>query len=170
MKHTHTHRLLSRRNCVALLMSAALAAPCLAFAAPSAPVQVRNAWIRWLPAGLPAGGYMQLQNQSARPIDLIGASSPDYGRVMLHHSVMKDGTMQMLPVARLTIPAGGDFEFKPGGYHIMLMQPVHAVKPGDQVAVTLRFAGGSPMTVHFLVRKADATGGMRSMPMGGDKH
>ena len=35
---------------------------------------------------------------------------------MLHHSVMKDGAIQILPVARTTIPAGGDFEFKPSGY------------------------------------------------------
>lgn len=170
MTHAHTHQLLSRRSWAALLAGAALAAPCFAFAATSAPVQVRDAWIRWLPAGLPAGGYMHLKNESARPIDLIGATSPDYGRVMLHHSVMKSGTMQMLPVARITIPAGGDFEFKPGGYHIMLMQPVHPVKPGDQVSVTLQFAGGSTMKVHFLVRNANGTSGMGSMPMRGDKH
>ena len=162
--------IVSRRRWLALLAGATLAVPGLAFAASTAPVQARDTWIRGLPAGLPAGGYLELHNPSAKPVELIGASSPDYGRVMLHHSVMKDGTMQMLPVARITIPAGGDFAFKPGAYHIMLMQPRHAVKPGDEVPVTLKFAGGESLEVRFIVRKPDAGGGMGSMPMSGGKH
>lgn len=170
MNPSRMHCVVSRRRWLVLFAAATLAAPGLAFAASTAPVQVRDAWIRWLPAGLPAGGYMQLHNPSGKPVELIGASSPDYGSVMLHHSVMKRGTMQMLPVTKIVIPAGGDFEFKPGAYHIMLMQPRHAVKPGDEVPVTLQFAGGASLEVRFVVRKPDAGGGMGSMPMSGGKH
>ena len=167
-----TYSPVSRRWWLALLAGVTLAAPSIAgAAAPSrAPVQARDAWIRWLPAGLPAGGYVTLHNASSRPVDLIGASSPDYRRVMLHHSVMKGGTMQMLPVAKIAIPAGGDFSFQPGAYHIMLMQPRHSVKPGDEVPVTLRFAGGASLEVRFVVRKPDAGAGMGSMPMSGSRN
>ena len=162
-----THSPVTRRLWLALLAAVTLAAPSIAgAAAPSrAPVQARDAWIRWLPAGLPAGGYVTLHNPSNRPVDLVGASSPDYRQVMLHHSVMKGGTMQMLPVAKIAIPAGGDFSFKPGAYHLMLMQPTHSVKPGDEVPVTLEFAGGASLEVRFVVRKPDAGAGMGSMPM-----
>ncbi len=155
----------SRRLCLALLAFGATAMPTLACAAAPAPVQARDAWIRWLPAGLPAGGYVRLHNLSSRAVDLVGASSPDYGQVMLHHSVMQGGTMRMLAVPRIVIPAGADFAFQPGGYHIMLMQPRHGIRPGDQVPVTLRFAGGSSLQVRFLVRKPDASGSASSMPM-----
>jgi copper(I)-binding protein len=150
---------LSRRACVGLLLGAAFAVSPAAFAAgPSTQVRVSDAWIRWLPAGLPAGGYMRLHNDGAHMVALIGASSPDYGEVMLHRSEMKNGTMQMLPVRKAEIPAHGDLVFQPGGYHIMLMHPRQAVSPGQQVPITLEFSDGSRIEVPFAVRKPDASG------------
>ena len=149
---------MGRRACLTLLASASLGLAANAFAQAPAAVHVSEAWIRWLPAGLPAGGYMTLRNDSAKPVALTGASSADYGQVMLHHSVMKNGTMQMLPVARVEVPAHGELQFKPGGYHIMLMQARHEVHPGDQVPVTLSFADGEQLQVKFEVRKPAASG------------
>ncbi|WP_081857969.1 copper chaperone PCu(A)C [Thiomonas sp. FB-Cd] len=172
--NSHAHRL-PRRVALTFVLAAAALAASPAFAADSAPVQASNAWIRWLPAGLPAGGYMQLRNLSDKPVDLVGATSADYGNTMLHHTVKKGNTMEMLPVSRVTIPAHGSVAFQPGGYHIMLMQPKKAVQPGDQVPITLEFSGGSTLRVEFQVRKADATGpgaaggvNMHSMPGMGD--
>jgi copper(I)-binding protein len=138
-----------------------------AFAADTPPVQASGAWIRWLPANLPAGGYVLLTNSSAKPVDLVAAASPDYGNTMLHQSVSKGGVMEMLHVDKVVIPAHGSLAFKPGSYHIMLMQPKKAVKPGDIVPITLKFAGGEAMIVNFEVRKADATGpgNMKGMDM-----
>lgn len=161
----------ARRACLALLTGAALGLASTAFAQSAPPVRVDDAWIRWLPAGLPAGGYMSLHNDSARPVALVGASSPDYAEVMLHHSVMENGTMHMLPVDKVEVPAHGELQFKPGGYHIMLMQARHEVHPGDQVPVILRFADGGQLRVSFEVRKPGASGdgqehgGMQGMPM-----
>lgn len=170
-------RALGRRSCLALLAGAALGFSAGALAQAPSAVHVTGAWIRWLPAGLPAGGYMVLHNDSNRPVALVAASSPDYGQTMLHHSEMRDGTMHMLPVARVEVPAHGELQFKPGGYHIMLMQARHEVHPGDQVPVLLRFADGRQMRVPFEVRKPGASGdgqgpgdaqqhgGMQGMPM-----
>ncbi|MDE1951289.1 MAG: copper chaperone PCu(A)C [Betaproteobacteria bacterium] len=142
------------------------AAPAFAATAPP-PVQASGAWIRWLPANLPAGGYVLLTNTSAKPVELVGADSPDYGNAMLHQSVSKNGVMEMLHVDKVVIPAHGSMAFKPGSFHIMLMQPKKGVKPGDTVPITLKFAGGEAMTVNFDVRKADATGpgGVKGMDM-----
>jgi len=160
-----------RRACLALLGAAALGLAPGAFAQSAPPVRADGAWIRWLPAGLPAGGYMSLHNDSAQPVALVGASSPDYAEVMLHHSVMENGTMQMLPVDKVEVPAHGELQFKPGGYHIMLMRARHEVHPGDRIPVILRFADGGQLRVSFEVRKPGATGdtpehgGMSGMPM-----
>lgn len=167
----------SRRAMLALLAGAAIIATPAAFAAHSSDIQVTGAWIRWLPAGLPAGGYMVLHNHSGHAIDLVGAESPEYyGQVMLHHSVMENGTMHMLPVPKVVIPAHGSAEFKPGGYHIMLMQPKGEAKPGDRIPVLLKFSDGTEMKVRYEVRKAgggaahDMQGmqGMQGMKMSGD--
>lgn len=119
-------------------------------------VTVRDTWIRWLPAGLPAAGYMVLENHSGQPKALVNADSPrHYSSVSLHQSAQKDGVMSMTEVDRVIVPPHSSVQFKPGGYHIMLLNSKHTIKPGQHVPVTLRFADGSRVTARFLVRKGD---------------
>jgi copper(I)-binding protein len=123
-----------------------------AAATPTSTIAVSDAWIRWLPANLPAGGYVTLRNTGAQVQVLTGATSPDFGEVSLHHSSQRDGVSQMQPVSRVEIPAGGALSFAAGSYHLMLEQPTRPLKPGDQVSITLHFAGGSSTTAQFEVR------------------
>lgn len=116
-------------------------------------VRIEDAWIRWLPAGVPAGGYATLTNTGDKPLVLIAVSSPDYGEVSMHRSVVHQGMMEMTPVARIAIAAHSSLDFAATGYHFMLMQPTKSVKLGDRVPITLRFADGASLTVQFEVRK-----------------
>lgn len=145
-----------------ILMGAALVAlSATAFAAapPTSPdAQVEHAWIRWLPAKLPAAGYAVIRNVGDDNLRLTGASSPDYGMVMLHHSRLAQGDSTMEMVDHLDIPAHGSVTLAPGGYHLMLSQPTHPIKPGDRVKVTFEFAGGGELQTDFSVRPANASG------------
>jgi copper(I)-binding protein len=120
-------------------------------------VQIQDAWIRWLPADLPAGGYVVLVNMGDQPATLLGASSPDYATVSLHRSLNRNGTTQMTPVSQITIPAHSSLDFAATGYHLMLQQPRRPLNPGDHVTITLSFAGASALSVQFELRKADAS-------------
>ena len=122
-------------------------------ALPAASVAVSDAWVRWLPAGLPMGGYMSLRNTGTRPLRLIGARSASFGMVMLHRSEIIGGMARMVHVDTVTVPPGGSVRFSPGGYHLMLMQ-ARDVKPGDSVDIDLQFAGHAPLPVSFQVRGA----------------
>ena len=133
---------------------AAAAAPVRPAALPAASVAVSDAWVRWLPAGLPMGGYMRLRNTGTRPLRLTGARSASFGRVMLHRSEITGGMARMVHVDSVTVAAGGSVHFAPGGYHLMLMQGRN-VKPGDSVDIVLQFAGHAPLPVSFQVRGAD---------------
>ena len=124
-----------------------------AAALPAASVAVSDAWVRWLPAGLPMGGYMSLRNTGTRPLRLIGARSASFGMVMLHRSEIIGGMARMVHVDTVTVPPGGSVRFAPGGYHLMLMQ-ARDVKPGDSVDIDLQFAGHAPLPVSFQVRGA----------------
>lgn len=143
-----------------LMGAAMLALSATAFAAAPTPpdAQVAHAWIRWLPARLPAAGYAVIRNVGDEPLRLTGARSPDYGMVMLHHSRLAHGDSTMEMVDSLDIPAHGSVELAPGGYHLMLSQPTHAIKPGDHVKVTFEFAGSGELQVDFPVRPANASG------------
>jgi copper(I)-binding protein len=143
-----------------LIGAAMLALSATAFAAAPAPadVQVKHAWIRWLPAKLPAAGYAVIRNAGDEPLRLNGARSPDYGMVMLHHSRLAHGDSTMERVDHLDIPAHGSVELSPGGYHLMLSQPTRTIKPGDRVKVTSACAGGGELHPDFSERPANASG------------
>jgi len=120
-------------------------------------VTASNAWIRLLPANLPASGYVTLQNTALSTASLVSAHSTTYASVMLHKSAMGSGGMSsMHAVSQLAIPAQGKAVLAPAGYHLMLERSSHAVKAGDTVDITLDFADGSHLPVTFLVRPANA--------------
>lgn len=126
-------------------------------AAAGPPVQVRDAWIRWLPAGLPGAGYMTLTNDGSRVCVLKDAVSAAYGSVSLHRTRERGGMSTMEPVESIVLQPHETVRFAVGGLHLMLMQPSRPLHPGDQVVVTLRFADGSTLDVIFPVRAGDAS-------------
>ena len=138
-----------------------IGALCIAGSAHAAesPLAISDAWVRWLPGDLPSGGYVTIANRSANPIALLGADSPDYAMVMLHRSLERNGVERMEPVERMDIPAHGSAALAPGGYHLMLMRPIHPVAPGDTVHLHLHFSGDAgTLDVPFTVRPATAQG------------
>ena len=133
-----------------------LASALLAASAWAVDLGVSGAWIRQLPAGVPAGAYFTLANHGQSPAALVAASSPDYGTVMIHRTVEHGGTASMVMLDRVEVPARGKIEFRPGGYHLMLMRAKRDIKLGAKVPITLEFADGQKLTVQFEVRGAGA--------------
>jgi len=137
-------------------------------------LMVDNAWIREAPPGATAlAGYMTVHNDSDKERVLVGASSPAFGNVMLHRTVMENGMAKMVHQMAITIPAGGKVTFKPNDYHIMLMKPKHALKAGDKVDITLEFKNGETMTVTHEVRAGQGAGmdmNMKGMDHGSMNH
>lgn len=117
-------------------------------------LHVVDPWIRALPNHLPAAGYFTLENGGSKPLELIGAKSPDCRELMLHHTVSDGGTERMEMVARIDVPAKGSIVFAPGGFHLMCMMPTADVAPGKTVPVTFEFEGGSSFQADFIVRNA----------------
>src|SRR5271170_3650474 len=120
-------------------------------------IEVKQAWIRWLPGSAPAGGYLTLINGTDQPISLIGAASPNFGSVGLHRSQMRDGVSTMASVDRITVAAHSKLEFASQGYHLMLKAPTTALIPGDHVPITLTFDGGIQIKVQFEIRHPDGS-------------
>lgn len=136
---------------------AALSLSLHAYAGGADSISAQNAWVRWLPNKLPAAGYVTLVNTSDKPIDLVDVDSPDYGMAMLHQTVSNGSTQQMVMVDKLTIPARGKVDIAPGGYHFMLEDAKHAIKPGDTVHLRLKFSDGEKLETPFSVKSPAQT-------------
>ncbi len=115
-------------------------------------LDVKDAWIRWLPAGLPGAGYMTVTNPGSVERVLVGADSPDFGEVGIHQSRVANGMNSMLPVASLALAPHATLRFAEGGYHLMLMRPRRDLHPGDRVTVVLHLQDGGAVAVEFRVR------------------
>lgn len=121
-------------------------------------VKTSDGWLRVLPGSLPAGGYVSFENLSDRAVSIVGASSPDYAEAMIHRSSTDGGMGRMEMVDSVALPPKGKLAFSPGGYHVMLMDAKHPVKPGDKIVVTFKLSDGQNLPVTLLARPANATG------------
>ena len=96
--------------------------------------------------------YVTLSNSGAQPDALVSASTDVAQTAELHETTRDGGVMKMRPVKAIPVPAGGKTELKPGGYHIMLMGLKQDLKPGEKVAVTLKFEHGGETRVEAPVK------------------
>lgn len=146
------------RICVALLLASACAiASALPPPADDCRPQVREGWVRLGPAGMPMmAGFGRIENACAKPVTIVGASSPAFGSAELHETRLVDGVSRMRHLPELRIAPGEAAVLEPGGKHLMLMQPDAPLEAGGKVVVSFRLADGGELSGEFEVRKPGA--------------
>ena len=117
-----------------------------------AQVEISQPWARATPPGAKvAAGYMVIRNKAASADRLVGVASVAAARVETHVTVRDGDIMRMREVKGYDIPAGGSFELKPGGPHLMFVDIRQPFKEGDRVPVTLSFEKAGQVVVEFPV-------------------
>ncbi|HEY5849700.1 MAG TPA: copper chaperone PCu(A)C [Lysobacter sp.] len=143
-----------RLGLLVLLVAASSAASSVALAGDCTPT-VREGWVRMPPMAMPMmAGFGRIENPCAMPVTIVSASSPAFGDVSLHETRVVDGVSRMRALPELRIAAGDSAVLKPGGMHLMLMQPGAALKPGSKVAVEFVLKDGGKLLGEFVVRTA----------------
>lgn len=126
-------------------------------------LQFSNAWIRATPPNAQvAGGFVEINNQGADD-RLLSVSSSVSNKVEIHEMSMQGDVMQMRQLKDgLLIPGKEITTLKPGGFHLMFIQPKQSLSEGQKVTATLNFAKAGKHEVVFTVLKsapvADAKG------------
>lgn len=129
----------------------------------SSSVMVEGAWSRPSPMAEGVGvAYMRLVNRADVSDTLIGVSSAAAEVVEMHETADDEGMVSMMPVQSIDVPAGGEVELEPGGYHIMLVRLVGPLVEGDVIELTLEFevAGAVPVSAEVLPFGAEGPDGM----------
>jgi len=108
-----------------------------AAAAAQAQVEARAAWARATVQGqTTAGAYMQLTSNER--VSLVGVESAAAANAEIHEMRMEGKVMRMRALSRLELLPGKTTEFKPGGYHIMLLELKRPLKKGEIVPIRLK--------------------------------
>ena len=125
----------------------------------SSALQAAGCWVRLLPATVPSGGYFTLKNTSDHAVAVRAAASPAYKSVMLHRTTEENGVSRMGMSGPISVPAHGEFTFKPGGYHAMLEQPTSELAAGDTIMLYLLTDAGERVTASCALKPATALHG-----------
>ena len=131
-----------------LLLILVMLFPASAFAE----LDITDARIKNLPPTVPVrAGYMTIHNPSQVAVSIVAIHSKAFASVEIHRSVMQDGMMRMDLVEALEIDADTSLKLAPGGLHLMMMQPVEATRPGEQIEIILQLSDGSKQSLKMEV-------------------
>lgn len=136
---------------------AALAVLCAVIPAPACAQPALGAedpWIREAPPGAQAmAGYVLLRNRTDTALRCDAATSPDFGAIEIHRSVVENGQSRMLRSQVVEVPDGGTAALAPGGYHLMLFRPQRPLPAGEHADIALH-CGEQRLALRFTVRAA----------------
>ncbi len=117
-------------------------------------LKFEDAWVRATPPGaMMTAGFGRLVNQTDHKLEITAFTSPSYGDVSLHQTVIENGVSRMREVPGLSIPPGEEIELAPGGYHLMLMMPTQPSGPHDRVVLQIEEAGGQRFSFELPVER-----------------
>ena len=140
--------------------------------AQTAAVKVEGAWARATVQGqMGTGAFMSLTAKQGTT--LVGVSSPVAGVAEVHEMKMEGDIMKMRAVPTLDLPAGKKVDFKPGGYHVMLMDLKAPLALGSTVPVTLTFKDAKGVQSKLALKLPVSTvapGASASEPAAAHKH
>lgn len=127
--------------------------------AAGADIKVVDPWVLAAPPGAEMlAAYLEIRNDGGNPRILTSVSSPVFGEVSIHRSVMHGNMVHMEHLKELAIPPRASVALKPGGLHLMLMGARKPLRVGDQVPMTLTFQSGEKIEVTAAVRSGQTEG------------
>lgn len=108
----------------------------------SLPLTLVSGWVRETPPNAANGvAFMTLRNGAEADVVIDAVGCEAASSCELHQHTQVNGNMRMQKVASLSVPAGGEFRFATGGYHVMLLGLHAPVKAGQSVVLTLLSGG-----------------------------
>jgi periplasmic copper chaperone A len=113
-----------------------------------------HAFVAAAPPGVSAmAAYMSIENPGSSERRITGIGSPDFAEVQMHRSSIENGVARMQQLEALTVGPGSRLELKPGGVHLMLMDPRRDFEPGEIVLLELKEADGTEHSLALKVRR-----------------
>ena len=105
-------------------------------------------------SGNPAAVYFDLAYDGDRNVALNRAEVKGAKSAMFHDYGEYDFKVQMMDMLPVPLKKGDKLEFKPGGKHLMAMEPDASLKPGGTTEASIIVSGGKKQTFPVEIRAA----------------
>jgi copper(I)-binding protein len=92
-------------------------------------------------------GFTDIINNSSDTITINSISSPQFNIVEIHETIMNNGIASMIKINTLTIPEKQSVSLKPGGKHLMLIDPVKRINEGEEITLIIELSSNETMTL-----------------------
>ncbi|MDX2319769.1 MAG: copper chaperone PCu(A)C [Moritella sp.] len=143
-----------QKSIITTLIATAIFSTAPTFAAEKTNMMIMDSWVRAAPPSAKVqAAFFTLMNHSDKPIVFTDVEAQGFGHSELHLSSKKDGVMVMEKQQQITIPANTVFQFKPGSYHVMLLEPNKIAAPGEQVTISFTLLSGEKITTKMPVKR-----------------
>ena len=134
-------------------------------------LEVHNAWVREAPPSVKMlAAYLSLHNHTDKTHTILSITSPQFSRVEIHRTEIKNDIARMLPVSKIIISPNGKVLFEPGGLHLMLIKPKKKTRSGDKIQFTLHLSDKSTFDFTAAVKKSHGMEDHSKHDMGHDSH
>jgi copper(I)-binding protein len=113
---------------------------------------IEQAFIRaTIPGTSISSSYMDIRNDSAKAITLLKVTGDISPRIEMHQHTMVDGMMRMRKVESIEIESKSRVKLQPSGLHLMIFDVKTALKPEQEVELTLHFSNNVSVTMQIPV-------------------
>jgi copper(I)-binding protein len=120
---------------------------------------VDQAWARATPGAATIGAaYFAIVNPTGSADRVIAISSPIAERAEIHQHYLDGDVMRMRKVPSVDIGPGETVIFKPGGFHLMLINLKQPLRQGDRFPLTVEFEKAGDVHVDVTVLSVGAKG------------
>jgi periplasmic copper chaperone A len=129
-------------------------------------VSISSPWTRvTAPEAMTGAVYMTITSTDGDVLTDASVPASVAGETQIHETTTSGDSMDdsmggsggmkgMKEVGQVDIPAGQSVQFKPGGYHIMLMKLAKPITAGETVPVTLTFQKAGTINVDAVARES----------------
>ena len=124
----------------------------------SADITIQHAWARVTPPKATVGhAFLTIVNTSGQTDHLLSATADIAHSAQISGIRFADNVMHIRPLVNLDIPPGSSVQFKPGSYHVMLMNIKKPLAVGDTFNGTLTFERSGVISVEYKVEAEEKT-------------
>ena len=116
-------------------------------------IKINDAWIRPSSENMATALYFTIENNGSVQDTLFKVESDIAGKVEIHETYSDGDMMGMRKVDFIVVEGKSSFEFKPGGFHIMVMKLKKDINDEDKENFILYFKQAGEIKITAIAKK-----------------